>query len=73
MQLISNLPEQPHIYKHMRKHIHTHTHRDTHTHAHTKTRTHTHTNAHTLKVRIVPPGTLTVGNHENSRTALRIS
>ena len=60
MQLISNLPEQPHIYKHMRKHIHTHTHRDTHTHAHTKTRTHTHTNAHTLKVRIVPPGTLTV-------------
>ena len=60
MQLISNLPEQPHIYKHMRKHIHTHTHRDTHTHAHTKTRTHTHTNAHTLKVRIVPSGTLTV-------------
>ena len=49
-----------HTYINTCANTYTHIHTETHTHAHTKTRTHTHTNAHTLKVRIVPPGTLTV-------------
>ena len=39
---------------------HTYTHTNTHTHTHTHSHTQVREVAHTLKVRIVPPGTLTV-------------